>query len=416
MTPAFRRKKMAIGASLRRRRPIAELARRARERGIRIWLVGGAPRDRLLGRPGLDADFAVSRDAEGLARALEKRGFGTAVPISESRPRVYRVAGRMPIDLAELEGTSIEQDLARRDFTANAIAIDLETGAWIDPFGGALDIVRRRLRLVRESNLAEDPLRAFRAARLYATHGLVPDEATRRACLAVAPRLETVAAERIQAELSKMLEADRVAIPFRWARTAGLLSPALGLPAPAARWDAACRNLARLEGRQTAALPKSRRRLMRLAAIAAGLGLSPPESSKWLRRLRHGRAEAGVVARLLELAATLPLPRTEQRRWAWLHDAGNLAPDVLTLTEAVYPRRRPLVRRFRRLWSARRRGPVVSGADIIRWLGETPGPAVGRLLREVRIESIRGAIRTRPQARAWLRGRTAGVSSNALRT
>jgi tRNA nucleotidyltransferase (CCA-adding enzyme) len=231
MIPALRRKKTAIGASLRRRRPIAALARLARERGIRVWLVGGAPRDRLLGRPGLDADFAVSRDAEGLALALEERGFGTAVPISESRPRVYRAAGRTPIDLAELEGDSVEQDLARRDFTANAIAIDLETGAWIDPFGGAADIARRRLRLVRESNLAEDPLRAFRAARLYATHRLVPDERTRKACVAVAPRLETVAAERIQAELSKMLEADRVAVPFRWARRAGLLSPGLGLPA-----------------------------------------------------------------------------------------------------------------------------------------------------------------------------------------
>lgn len=401
---------MAVGASLRRRRPLAELARLARSRGIDVWLVGGAPRDRLLGRRELDADVAVSGDAEGLARGLEARGLGKAVAISQSRPRVYRVAGRLPIDLAELEGPSIERDLARRDFTANAIAIDLETGGWIDPFGGIADLEKRRLRLMSEANLAEDPLRAFRAARLYATHGLVPDAGTRRACLGFAPKLETVAAERIQAELSKLLEADRVAVPFRWAERAGLLSPALGLHVPTARWSAASRNLARLDGVGTARLPPARRRVLRLAAIAGGLGLAPHDAANWLRRRRHGRSEAGTVARLLELAAAVPLASTERLRWAWIHDAGTLVADALALSAAAYPRRRALVRRLRRLAARGRRGPKVTGKDIVLWLGEPPGPAIGRLLRELQIEALRGAVRTRRQARLWLEGRYAAPS------
>ncbi len=350
-------------------------------------------------------DVAVSGDAESLARALEAQGFGKAVAISQGAPRVYRVAGRLPVDLAELEGVSIEQDLARRDFTANAIAIDLATGSWIDPFGGAGDLARRRLRLVKASNLTEDPLRAFRAARLYATHGLRPDRRTRAACRTTAPALATVAAERIQSELFKMLEAQRVDAAFRWAESADLLSPALGLELPSSLWRGAARNLTRLDGAPTARLPGDRRRILRLAAIAAGLGLSPQEASKWLRRRRLGRADAHAAARLLELAAAAFGARSERGRWAWVHDAGAQAEDALTLLTAAYPRSKSLARRLRRLAGRTRRGPIVTGADLMSWLEETPGPAVGRLLREVQIEALRGAVRTRRQARLWLQNR-----------
>jgi tRNA nucleotidyltransferase (CCA-adding enzyme) len=403
LKPAFRRKKSVIAAAFRRRPVLAALARLARERRLDAWIVGGAPRDALLGRPELDVDVAVSRDAEGLARRLAADGFGTAVAISERFPRVYRVAGRRPVDLVELEGGSIERDLGRRDFTANAIAIDLLTGAWMDPFGGAADLDRGRLRLVGESNLVEDPLRAFRAARFFATHGLRPDAATRRACARVAPRLEGVAPERIQAEMAKMLEAARAAEAFRWAGSTGLLAPALGLVgAPAGRWRAAGRNLARLETASRRSLPPERRRILRLAAIAAGLGLSGGDASAWLRRRRHGRADAAAVARLLDLERAAARLNDGRERWAWVHDAGPALSDALALLQATRPNLRPTARRLTRLASLGRRGPAVSGTDLMQWLGESPGPRVGSLLREVAIEGLRGAVRTRRQARQWL--------------
>src|SRR5262249_37507106 len=111
--------------ALSRRREVAALGRAARERGADAWIVGGALRDRLLGLPLPEVDAAVSGDAEAIAGDLERAGHGRAVFLSRDRPgpRVFRVAGERPLDVAELEGGSIETDLARRDFTVNAMAL-----------------------------------------------------------------------------------------------------------------------------------------------------------------------------------------------------------------------------------------------------------------------------------------------------
>ncbi|HTO86044.1 MAG TPA: hypothetical protein VMR54_00755 [Thermoanaerobaculia bacterium] len=370
---------------------------------MRAWVVGGALRDGLLGRRAVDVDVAVTEGAEELARELARRGFGTAVPISESSPRVFRVAGPLELDLAELEGSSIEEDLGRRDFTVNAIAIDLESWSWIDPFGGAADLANGRLRLLRESNFDDDPLRAFRAARLYAALGLRPDRRTRRACLAVAPRLSDVAPERIQTELSRMLEARKVAPAFRWAAGARLLGPALGLEATPGRFQAAARILSRLdELRRALRPPGSRRRRLRLAGIAVGLKLSPRDTMRWLHGRRYGRVETSAVSSLVELVQKAEAARGPGERWSWIYDAGPLAEDASSLLAAVRPKRRALAEHLRRLSRRRPAGPVVTGADVVDWLGLPPGPRVGQLLREIRIQILCGAIRSRPQARHWL--------------
>ena len=359
-------------------------------------------------------DVAVSRDAEGLARALEAAGFGRAVEISDARPRVFRVAGRRALDLAEVEGGSIQQDLGRRDFTANAMAIELETGRWIDPFGGAADLADRQLRLVHSDNMADDPVRSFRAARFYATHGLRPDRAVREACVQAAPRLAGVAPERIQTELAKMLEADRVARAFAWAASAGLLTPALGIRAPSGRWRAAARSLARLEGRGRLPASLDSRRRLRLSLIASGLGLSPQAAAEWLRRGRHGRSEAGGVKRLLELAEAARKSCSPRARWGWIHDAGAALPEALLFIQIAHPRLSELVHGLKVLASRGRKGPTVTGSDLMVWLAETPGPLIGRLLREVQIEALRGKIRTRRDARRWLTGRDGRAARGQL--
>src|SRR5262249_9767729 len=154
-----------------RRPEIAALERAARARGASAWIVGGALRDRALGLPVPEIDVAVAGDAEAIAADLERDGGGRAVFLSKDRPgpRVFRVAGARPLDVAEIEGGSIEADLERRDFTANALALELPAGTLVDPFGGLADLERRRLRGVRPENFAEDPLRILRAARFQAT-------------------------------------------------------------------------------------------------------------------------------------------------------------------------------------------------------------------------------------------------------
>jgi tRNA nucleotidyltransferase/poly(A) polymerase len=398
---APRRKKLALAAAFRRRSLVATLIRVCREHETAVWLVGGAPRDALLDRPALDLDVAVPSRAEAVARALAEAGFGTFVALSEEPPRVFRVAGRRILDVAELERPTIAEDLARRDFTANAIAVDLSTGEWVDPFGGIADIMRQRLRLVRRENLADDPLRTFRAARFYATHGLVPDRAVRQACRDFGPQLEGVAPERVGAELTRLLEAPRIAPAWRFAIRTGLLSPALRPRTRPARWRAALRVLARLELGPVGALSPERRRVLRLAAIADSLGLGPAETRAWLRRLRRGASEAGRVARVLEAAQTAVAADSHAGPWAWLHDVGPEAGDALSLLAATRPRAKPLVRRLRAALARARRGPEVSGGDLIGWTGIAPGPEVGRLLRELRIEILSGHVRSRREARGW---------------
>jgi hypothetical protein len=199
-----------------------------------------------------------------------------------------------------------------------------------------------------------------------------------------------------------MFEAGRVVPALRWAARVGALGPALLLDRPSAR------RLARGAGVFDARTvirrgPESRRRL-RLALLCARIGLTPDPATAWLARRRYGRSEAGVVGRLLALAENARKADTPRRQWAWVRDAGLLAAEALLLLRLLSPgrgaRAGALARRVR---SARRGGPAVSGRDVLAWRNIAPGPAVGRLLGELEVEILSGKVRTRREARAWLR-------------
>jgi poly(A) polymerase len=202
-------------------RPLAEAFVAA---GHRIYLVGGIVRDQLLGRElGPDADLDLTTDATPaqikaivgpLADAVWTQGerFGTigakvgerVFEITTHRAESYAPDSRKP-EVAF--GTDIGDDLARRDFTVNAMALELPEPVLVDPFGGAVDLASRRLRtpLAPEVSFADDPLRMLRAARFIAGYGLEPDADLVAAVRANAERLEIVSAERIRDELDKLL-------------------------------------------------------------------------------------------------------------------------------------------------------------------------------------------------------------------
>jgi poly(A) polymerase len=175
--------------------------------GEPVWVVGGAVRDRLLGRTTDDVDLAASGDVEGLARRLAKANGAAVFPLSEAFGawRVSARDGAWQADLMPLEGETIERDLERRDFTVNAMAEPLEGGEIVDPRGGRADLEARRLRLVSETAIADDPLRIMRLARLSVELNLDVEESTRAAAQAGAGRLGEVAAERVFAELKRIL-------------------------------------------------------------------------------------------------------------------------------------------------------------------------------------------------------------------
>ena len=180
----------------------------------RVWLVGGAVRDRLLGRDTgeLDLDLAVAGDVRRSARELAAAVGAAVFPLSEAFGAWRVVAPRQAwqVDLVPLMGDTIEYDLSRRDFTVNAVAEPLGGGPPIDPWGGLNDIAARRLRMVSAAAFAEDPLRVLRLARLACELGLAPEPDTVRAARLHAPSIARVAPERVFAELRRIVAAPAV--------------------------------------------------------------------------------------------------------------------------------------------------------------------------------------------------------------
>ncbi len=177
----------------------------------RAWLVGGAVRDRLLGRDTADFDVAVQDDPQRLARALAHAADGHAFALSEGFG-AWRVGARdhsWQLDLLPLSGATIVDDLAQRDLTVNAIAQPLAGGEPVDPFGGIGDLRARRLRMVSPGTFAADPLRTLRVSRLGCELGFEVEPDTLVAARAAASGLEGVAAERVFGELKRILSADQ---------------------------------------------------------------------------------------------------------------------------------------------------------------------------------------------------------------
>lgn len=183
-----------------------------------VYLVGGAIRDAALGRPVGDLDLAAA-NARGLAAALARSFKGTLVTLDPDNA-VYRLVlppvrgrGLKQIDVAEILGKTIEEDLARRDFTVNAAALELTPGlktpvpeaAFLDPRGGLKDLARGVLRVEDDKPFKDDPLRLLRAFRIAAQTGLALEPATAALIRKHRRLVREPAGERVQAELLALL-------------------------------------------------------------------------------------------------------------------------------------------------------------------------------------------------------------------
>ncbi|MDG1264886.1 MAG: CCA tRNA nucleotidyltransferase, partial [Ilumatobacter sp.] len=215
---------------------LVPVADRFRAAGHQLYLVGGTVRDLLVDSGRSDYDLDLTTDArppqiraclEGWADAIWSQGekFGTigahkvdpvtgekrVYEITTFRAEAYTDDSRKPHVVFADE---IGADLSRRDFTVNAMALDLTAGSdtpeLVDPFEGAIDLVQRVLRtpLGPEVSFNDDPLRMLRAARFIARYQLRPSEQLTAAVKKMAPRLEIVSAERISDELDKLMVVD----------------------------------------------------------------------------------------------------------------------------------------------------------------------------------------------------------------
>ena len=217
---------------------------RLREAGHRAWIVGGCVRDLLLGRDVGDWDVATSARPDEVKRVFRKvipTGIDHGTVTVLHRGGSYEVTtlrgegtysdGRHPDEVTFVD--DIAEDLARRDFTVNAIAYEPTTQAVVDPHGGLDDLEARRLRAVGnpEERFAEDGLRILRGARFVATLDFELEARTEAAFEGVLDVYEKVSPERVREEWLKAMKAPRPSRAFRVMRRTGILGrtcPALG--------------------------------------------------------------------------------------------------------------------------------------------------------------------------------------------
>ena len=193
------------------------------------WIVGGALRDELLGREVRDVDVAVAGDPKRAATALAKQVGGPVFRLSEAFG-AWRVIDRKSgqvWDFSPLQGTTIEEDLAQRDFTVNALARPFDGGDLIDPTSGRADIESRTLRVLGPQAYERDPLRALRLPRFTAELGFTPDAETEQLTRAAAPLTASAAGERIFLELRRLVIADGALEGLQLADRLGVLEAVL---------------------------------------------------------------------------------------------------------------------------------------------------------------------------------------------
>jgi len=204
-----------------------------RERSIEAYLIGGCVRDRLLGRESRDIDFVVRGDAVKLAREVADKLGGSFVLLDEETDTgrvVVREEGgeRLFIDFTRLRGEDIGVDLTKRDFTIDAMAMDVaslaESPRIIDPYGGQRDLQDGRLRAVSENVFHDDPLRLLRAVRLAAELGFSIDFLTDALLRWNHALIERASPERVRDELARILALPKAADSLGYMDSSGLLT------------------------------------------------------------------------------------------------------------------------------------------------------------------------------------------------
>lgn len=422
-------------------RPIAE---RFEQRGHRIYLVGGIVRDLLLGRPiGPDHDIDLTTDARpeqirelvgDVVDALWTQGerFGTigvaragrTFEITTHRAEAYRAESRKPeVTYAD----AVEPDLARRDFTVNAVALTLPHPQLIDPFGGASDLAEKRLRtpLSPSESFGDDPLRMLRAARFIAGYGLQPGPELLGAVTQMGERLHIVSAERVRDELDKLIVVDDPAPGLWFLVDTGLAEhflpelPAMRLEQdPVHRHKDVLAHTIAVVGNVGPVRDGRPNRLVRLAALFHDIAKPKtrsigPEGVSFhhhevvgarmtrdrMRALRYSNDDVDAVSRLVFLHLrfhTYAMGWSDSAVRRFVRDAGPLLDELIELTrcDCTTRNRRKAEQLSRRMDQLEQRiaalreqealdavRPDLDGRQVMDHLGLEPGPAVGDAMR-----------------------------------
>jgi poly(A) polymerase len=430
---------------------VDDLAKRFRAAGHELYLVGGSVRDALLERKLGDYDFATDAKPDEVLQLvagwhegkwLQGVEFGTVgvakqghrLEITTFREERYAEGSRKP-EVTPLP--TIEADLARRDFTINAMAVRLPERSFIDPYGGVADLARKVLRTPGDpsDSFSDDPLRMLRAARFVALLDVEPDPAVVRSMSEMRERLHIVSAERIRDELTKILNTDQPSKGLDLATETGLCDlflpelPALQLEQdPVHRHKDVYRHTLAVVDKIVASEPPGTGpdTALRMAALLHDIGKPAtrrigPEGVSFhhhevvgaqmaRKRLQTLRYPSDFINEVTELIALHLRFHTFRSGWSdsavrrYVRDAGPLLDRLNRLVRSDSTTRNKmrarelsvamdtLEERIARLAAEedlKRIRPPIDGHEVMSHLGVGPGPVIGEALDhllEIRLE------------------------------
>ena len=382
------------------------------------YLVGGAVRDAILGRCSgyMDLDFVLPTGAVKTARAIALRYQAGFVLLDAERQIARVVFKQATADFAQQEGSTLETDLQRRDFTVNAIAYNPHTGELIDPLQGCADLQQRLLRMVSPANLQDDPLRLLRAYRQAAQLGFIIDPDTQSVIRQLASQLSQVAAERVRVELVYLLSSAEGTPWIRAAWEDGLL----------ATWfNATQEQVQQMAGVDSAAVTLSKiwpqlrvesqslrdtlkTNLLSIAKLTCLVSSDPELAEIELIKLTYSRVEIRAVTTTLKLLPQLKsqaVPSTQMslsEQYFFFRTAGVVFPALAVLAvasgtpvEAIAP----LINRYLTPDDlVAHPKPLVTGKDLMQALQLPPGPQIGKLLTAIALAQVEGKISTSAEA------------------
>jgi tRNA nucleotidyltransferase (CCA-adding enzyme) len=405
-----------VGRQLRRSLPppllevLAAAGELAHDAGGRAFLVGGAVRDALLGRTLEDVDVVVEGNGVELAERLVGRFGGRSHPHEPFLTAAVHLAGgvrldvatartefyRSPAALPEVETSAMRQDLYRRDFTINAMAINLTPGRFgelVDFFGGQRDLERRQLRVLHSLSFLDDPTRAIRAVRFATRLGFEIVAETRHL-------VRVAVLEGVFARLSGERLRDEIAELFEEGHPVEALAELAGLGVfpvvfPGVAWGVALRGFLHevesvLSWSQLEEVYRGPRWLVYLAALATRAGEGG--GRELARRLAlSGKAAAAVGfarGRTEQLLAVVCAKGSAPSEVVAAVERADPALVVVTMASAGAQERR-LLRRALTVWMTM--PPPVTGAQL-RAAGVGPGPALGAAVRQTRAAVLDGKV------------------------
>jgi tRNA nucleotidyltransferase (CCA-adding enzyme) len=392
----------------------------AAQHGATAYVVGGTVRDMLLDRPHGDLDLVVEGNAVLLAQTLADDLGGTIISYAPFGTATWTLPNGVALDfvmarrerypqpaaLPQVEPAALADDLFRRDFTVNALAVGLsgaDYGRLFDMYGGLADLHACRLRVLHDESFVDDPTRILRAVRLAARLGFALEPHTRDLAMAALQTgmWERTTPQRLANELQLLFHEPQPERAIAHLAELGALPHLL----PSLGWSAA-------QAQQFAAARQARFPNVSLAKLYAGITVYPLTPAQREALIARYQPPAPIIRLLHDLSrvqACMPDLRAAQRNSQIDHLLHDLDETALRVAQIVEPE--PVPRLIARYLPLRDIKLAVDGSYLLAH-GLTPGPQIGRLLAELRAAKLDGLVPAAADEVRWIHARLQSLRSS----